>query len=355
MTTCRTISLAAVAGAILLTTAAPTALGGREIVPARFITDGAVTEANDPWSGMIVEPDDPNDPVVQAYIAERRMIRAAEREMKRLRARSFGSMRNVEIRQMGLLQIREWEDPMFWPSLLDVFGDEQEDVRGALLDIFENAASDAGDAALMWEAILNDNEANREQAFNRVRRRAAARSEADEDPIPTGSARILAHAIRYGAEDERTSAAHAIRALRILEAIPLLITGQISSGATASGTGGIPPEDKSLAWILIGRQTAYVADVTPVVGNGSVAFDPELGILTTGTILRIIDAAVITYHSEVHASLIDLTSEAWGQSTASLGYDLPAWRAWYEEQFLPDLAARREADAAAVPSETASS
>ena len=113
MTTCRTISLAAVAGAILLTTAAPTALGGREIVPARFITDGAVTEANDPWSGMIVEPDDPNDPVVQAYIAERRMIRAAEREMKRLRARSFGSMRNVEIRQMGLLQIREWEDPMF--------------------------------------------------------------------------------------------------------------------------------------------------------------------------------------------------------------------------------------------------
>ncbi len=324
-------------------------LAGGGVEPSEFIVDRDATEATDPWSGLILPPvDDPGDPVARAYIAERRVIREAERQMKRLRARSFGSMRNTEIRQLGLLQFCEWEDPMYWPSLIEIFAEEDADVRGAMLDIFEGAASDAGDAALMWQAILAEHEAHREEAFARVRDRAAAREAAGKNPLPRESARILAHAVRYGNDSERAVGAHAIRQLRILEAIPLLITGQLGSG-NSSGTGGIPPEDRSLAWILIGRQTAYVADVTPVVGNGSVAFDPEIGILTTGSILRIIDAAVIIYHTEVHGALVDLTSEAWGQSTASLGYDIPAWRSWYENEFLPDLAAREAAAAEPSP------
>ena len=327
-------------GCLLVST---TAFAQRTAEVTQFETDRAATAANDPWTFVVPPLDDPDDPVVRSFIQERKRIVAAEKEMKWTRARHFRTMRNQEIRQIGLLQLREWEDPSYWPSLVEIFGGEDADVRHALLDMFEDAATDAGDAMLMWEAILDKDPEHRAEAFRRVMRRYEARLAAeDANPLPDESKKILAHALRHGEDTERTTAAIAIRELKLLEAIPLLITAQI--GSTASGNRVVGVDDgQSLAWILIGRQQAYVADVTPVVGNGSVAFDPELAILTTGTVMRIIDAVVYTYHNEVHGALVDMTSEAWGQSTAGLGWDIPAWRAWYASEFVPHLDATANA------------
>ncbi|MEQ8850708.1 MAG: hypothetical protein RIB32_02885 [Phycisphaerales bacterium] len=290
-----------------------------------------------PWSGALLQPPDSEaDPVDQETRAR---IHAAEKELRRLRARCFGSMRKVEIRQMGLLELRRFDDPVYWPSLLRLFEREKSDVREAVLDIFEDAASDAGDAALMWQAVFDDDQEHRTEALQRVLDRHETRvASEDEQPLPDGSKRILAHALRYGGETEKAAAAKTIRRLRLIEAIPLLITAQAAPDPRA----GDRREDGSLAWILIGRQQAYVADVTPVVGDGVVAFDPELAIVTSGTVMRIIDAAVIIYHTEVHAALIDLSSDAWGRPTDHLGWDVAKWKAWYEDEFLPHLKGQPE-------------
>ena len=48
------------------------------------------------------------------------------------------------------------------------------------IDMFEDAATDAGDAMLMWEAILDKDPEHRAEAFRRVMRRYEARQAADE-------------------------------------------------------------------------------------------------------------------------------------------------------------------------------
>ena len=75
--------------------------------------------------------------------------------------------------------------------------------------------------------------------------------------------------------------------------------------------------DGALADILVATQQAFVQDLQPVVGDSAVGFDPELGVVTSGTILRVMGAYVVTYRTEVHNSLVGLSSRAWGgRSTA---------------------------------------
>jgi hypothetical protein len=166
-----------------------------------------------------------------------------------------------------------------------------------------------------------------------------------EDGV-TATARIksvIAEGLRTGTNDELGAAAQLASGLGLVEAIPMLISAQL--GGTVAGQGGRDNNEHSLAWIEIGTQQAFISGLTPVVGNSAVGFDPQVSVVTDGVVLRVIDAVVITYLYDVHNSLVDLSSKAWGRPTDKLGFDIPAWRKWYTEEFLPDQAKKAEAGA----------
>ena len=147
--------------------------------------------------------------------------------------------------------------------------------------------------------------------------------------------KVLNVVLSKGHEAERVAAGMDRRAflgalagaLGALETIPLLIFAQV--------TGDAVPESGDLAWILVGTQKAYVAEVYPVVGDGAAAFVPIPGVVQEGAIMRVVDAVVIVYRTQVHRSLVAMTTKDWGQSTEQLGYDPRAWWAWYNEEYVP--------------------
>ncbi|MBY0261308.1 MAG: hypothetical protein K2Q20_03145, partial [Phycisphaerales bacterium] len=98
---------------------------------------------------------------------------------------------------------------------------------------------------------------------------------------------------------------------------------------------------------------SFVSGLTPIVGNSAVGFNPQVSVLNTGTVLRIIDANVVTYRTEVTVALGALASRNWGgQSVTHLGSNPEAWAHWYREEFTPYRAALapKAAPGAATPS-----
>jgi hypothetical protein len=276
--------------------------------------------------------EDPADPRLEQHRATQRERLAAEREMRRLRVEFFDNIRNVEIRQIGIAKLRQWADrPFLYPALLREFARSGDDVRGAILDMLADQQSDEGDTTLAWTAVFDNDRAMRDLAASRLQRRIGEGAGATER-----IRRVLSLGLKPSAtEQEMATAATLASQLRIVELIPLLINAQAGGTTTVGGGGG--GGESSLAWILIGTQTAFVADLEPVVGNNAVAFDPQIAVVTEGTVLRIIDAHVITYRMEVHHALVRLSSDAWGRPTGHFGFDVPRWREWYAKEFLPHL------------------
>jgi hypothetical protein len=276
---------------------------------------------------------DPDDPRVKEYAQRQKRRVELEKELFKLRAQYFRNIRNTEIRQIGIHKLREYTQPVLYESLLKIFKAEGMDVRGAVLDILAEQKNDEADTVLAWAAIFDDSKEFREAAQQRLQKRIK------EDGV-TATARIksvIAEGLRTGTDDELGSAAHLAAGLGIVEAIPMLISAQLG-GQTVVGGGSGDNSDHSLAWIEVGTQQAFVSGLTPVVGDSAVAFDPTVSVVTDGVYLRVIDAVVVTYRYEVHNALVDLSSKAWGQRTDRLGWDNPAWRKWYTEQFVPDQA-----------------
>lgn len=264
------------------------------------------------------------------YREQQRTRSEMERELRRLRGDHFRSIRNVQIRQAGIAKMRQYTDPVIYPSLIEIFAREGDDVRGAVLDHLVDQQNDDADTVLAWTAVFDKDKNYRLLATERLKHRSL---QAGEPTLRIKS--VVAEGLRRSRDEEVAAAAQVAHALHLAEAIPMLINSQV----VMRGTGSTSGSETSLAWILVGQQQAFVADVRPVVGHNAVAFDPQLAVVTTGTVLRVIDAAVVTYRMDVHHSLVGLTSELWGQSTAHLGFDGPAWAAWYLNEFRPYWAA----------------
>ena len=317
-----------------LTALAPSAVGGAaQAEPSGVL----VIEERDPlaapeWAEAFVPRAD--DPRLADERAHRRRLIELERSLNHIRARRFGTMRNEALRAEGVAStldtLREFDDPSSYAVALKVFSREAMDVRGALLRFFAQAGTMEGDATLAWVACHDANAEARGMARDLLAARARAAGVHDAVRL------VLDQALRAQDDDVVARAAQTVRALELLEAIPLLIATQVR---TQSPSGSREPG--ALAWILVGTQRAYVSDVTPVVGSSSVAFNPTVSVLTTGSLLVVGDALVTTYRTEVHETLVAMTSEAWGKSTAHFGYDLDAWRTWHREDFLPAMAAKR--------------
>ncbi len=253
-----------------------------------------------------------------------------ERELRKLRVKYFGSMRKIEIRQEGISRLRTYTDPLIFPALVTIFEREQHDVRMAILDHLVEQKSQEGDVTLAWIAAFDKDEMIRQEALYRVRERMAVQKE-----LPQRIKYMIYQALRSGSDEKINGAAQLAESLKFFDAIPWLITAQF--GGPNSGGGGTPEPRGDLAWIVVGTQTAFVSDLTPVVGDSAVAFDPTLSTLTTGTILRVQDAVVTTYRTIIQTVLVNMSSEAWGKPTDGLGFSGPRWWKWYREDYLPFL------------------
>jgi hypothetical protein len=285
---------------------------------------------------------DTNSPAAKRYAAAQKTRLQIEKDLKKLRAQYFRNTRNTEVRQVGIGKLREYTDPALFPTLLQLFEGEGRDVEDALIDHLASLRTDEADASVAWAGVFGKTPEFRGHAVKRLAERVKETGAASERVKW-----VVSVGLRDKANEHVAAAAGMARDLRLFDAIPMLINAQIAAGGGAGGGGD--GGEGALAYILVGQQEAFVAGLTPVVGDSAVGFDPRLGIITTGTYVRVVDAVVITYRTEVNAALIALSTEGWGgQSTASLGWDQKAWQEWYTTKFLPyrKLEADRLAQAA---------
>lgn len=266
----------------------------------------------------------PSEEEEKAYAAAQRERRAIEKELKKIRAKYFRAARSTEMRQVGIMELRKFDDPAVYPLLLELFEREDREVRKAILDHFVDLGRDEADATIAWGAVFD-----RDKRY-RADSRAALEKRAAEVGVSDRVKSVVAAGLRSEKTDHVVAAAELAHILKIYEAIPALINAQVVGG------GGGSQEDGALAYILVGSQVAFVSDLEPVVGDSAVAFDPTVSVATEGVILRVIDAYVVTYRVEVHRALTGLASSGWGgRPTEQFGWDQAKWREWYVKEFLP--------------------
>lgn len=294
----------------------------------------------------IVKVPDANSPAEIAYRESQKKRVEMEKELRKIRARYFRGIRNTEIRQVGLSKLREFTDPAVYPTLLELFAYEDKDVRGEVLQLLIDQQSDEADAAIAWAAVFDDDQWFRQQATERLVARV-------KDP-PNGVSNRVKSVIALGLKDHRNrvieAAAQMAAPLRLYEAIPMLINAQVGRGTAAGGGGTADRGEGALAYIMIAQQVAFVSDLTPVVGDSAVAFDPTLAVATDGVYIRVIDAVVITYRTAVNRALIGLANAGWdGRDTSAFGWDQRKWHEWYTAEFKPY---REKVEAAAATTGT---
>jgi hypothetical protein len=262
-------------------------------------------------------------------------VRAAARkyaqQIKLIRHRYFGQIKVQRVRKEGLSHLVEFTDPASFRPLIEELAREQDDVRLALIAHLANQG-DPGQAALAWLAIHDADSAIRHEALNRL-----------TAPASGSVLSVLNSALRSREASVANNAATAASTLNVVEAIPLLIFAQAVANPPTEQVG-------DLAWIAIETQRTFVSGLVPVTGDASGAFQPIISTVSEGSVLRIQDAVVISYRTEVHTTLVNLTTNDWGQPTAQLGYNIDAWWRWYNQQYLPRKNQQRlEAQLAAQP------
>lgn len=249
----------------------------------------------------------------------------AEKQMKTIRFKNFGSKMVPEIRQAGIVELRKITDSAAFPSMLEIFRDEQADVQKAVVEHLGDLGTDHSLTTLAYAAVFEKKPLIKSLAAEALRERVEA-----SHAVPAGVQTIIASGLDSKDFFARGDAARLAVSLKLIEAIPAMIAGQISPSGGGSAGGYI-------AYIVIGEQRAYVADLNPVVGDGSVAFDPVPGVLTEGVVLAINDAVAIQYSTGVHDALVDFTSRLSGEDTSKLGWNPRKWLAWYKGTLVPKL------------------
>ena len=251
----------------------------------------------------------------EGQLALRARSRQFTRQIRAIRHKYLGKIRVPPVRAQGLAQLREFTDPAAFMPLIRELTAEADDARLGLLDHFATLGDD-GQAALGWLAIYDHDPAIRHEALTRM-----------VSPAGSPVLNVLDQALRQHRHEIANNAGFVAGALNALETIPLLIFAQATADPVDS--------QGDLAWIAIATQTAYVQRIEAVVGDGAGGFRPILGIVTEGVILRVVDAVAINYRTEIHRSLVAMTTNDWGQSTEHLGYDMGRWREWYNQDYLP--------------------
>ena len=232
-----------------------------------------------------------------------------------LRSRHFGTSATERARASGLAALREVRDPAAFESMYGALRSQGADVKMAMLDAFARGGAE-GEYAIASVVIQDTDAAVRAEA---TRRLAKPPSQATLAAIDDGL-RAKDHEWINGA-GVLAGAVHAV------EAIPQLIFSQYVVARTEG------PGDK--AWIAIGTTTSYVQNVIPVVGDNAGAFQPVIGQLITGVVLRVNDCMATVYHGGVHDSLVSMTSFDSGADTSGIGWAVRDWARWFDGTYVP--------------------
>jgi hypothetical protein len=248
-------------------------------------------------------------------LAPRAKSRDDASAIRRIKREHFGDVRDQAKREDGIAKLRSFRDPAAMVPMYKELRGEADDVVIATLDHFASLG-EPGQAALAWIAINDEDPRLRNEATDRLHRPAS--------PAVLG---VLDHSLRSTVHMVANRAGSLAGSLNAIETIPLLIFAQATQDRIE--------RKGDLAWIAIGTQLAYTANVVPVVGNNSGAFQPIVGVIGEGVVLRVTDAVVVSYRTDIHTSLVNMTTADWGQSTNQFGYDMRAWWAWYNDTYLP--------------------
>ncbi|MEZ6234667.1 MAG: hypothetical protein R3B68_10810 [Phycisphaerales bacterium] len=255
---------AALAGAVAAALAlapVPAALGQTMVQPGVTVHDGSAAPVVPSW--IIEEMADVDPETLALYRSRQVELRRVERELRRLNATYFRT-RHEETRQIGIHRLRQYTDPISFPAMLEAFARSGDDVREAVLQHLASLDVADADTTLAWAAVFGADEAWRDGATALLSERVDEAGEVSE-PIRF----IVTGALQKHNEQEIVSGARVADALNIYQAIPYLINAQLGGGSSEAVEG-----NGSLAWIVIGNQISYVSDLTPVVADSAVAFDP---------------------------------------------------------------------------------
>lgn len=240
----------------------------------------------------------------------------------------FGGRRGTSRAECSAL-FGPWTDPASWNALWGALEGQKDEVLLGFLDHLAGQGG-LGQARLAWIAIRADEPAIRHEASRRILRPAC------DEVVAT---------IELGLRDDRHLVVNQAGLLAgkvdAFAVIPALIFAQVSADEKKT--------DGDLAWIAIGTTTNYIANVVPVVGDRAGAFQPVLGTLRTGVLMRVQDAMVYTYRTDVHHSLLAMTTRDFGQSTADLGWDMKSWWTWFNNEYVPFKQAQAAAMTPAPP------
>jgi hypothetical protein len=290
--------------------------------------DPKVAPARRPPAGLLTPiPEQGNLPPIYSKLYEitaeqlqaRAKARGYDKQIARIRHKHFGEIKVASIREQGINELKQFTDPAAFPAMIHTLAREADDVRLAMLDHFAMQGVE-GQAALGWVAIYDKDPAIQNEALMRMVTPA-------DEPVKF----LLNRALRAEDHDVMCAAATLAGALNVTSTIPLLIFGQAAvGGGEAAGEG-----QGDLAWIAIQTQQAYVQNLVPVVGDNSGAFQPVMGIVSSGVVMRVVDAVVIEYRTPVHQALVAMTTHDWGQPTEYLSYNVKAWWDWYNNQYVP--------------------
>lgn len=313
------LAFLALSGPVVSESAGQASMSPRVLSPGG---SGVVAVGNDPRL-------DPDSPESRAYAELRRRAREVERELRLIQREHFGRVRLVERREQGLRRLRTHTEPAAVLLMTELFDREEADVRGAILDHFATLGNEHGDAALAWEAVHGRDGWYRRRAGEHLAERAGALGE-----TPGLARRVIAEALSGDDDHAAVAAGELVGTLRLFEFIPMMAAAQVAT------RGGGEDRSGDLGWIMIGNQTSFVADLVPVVSNAAVGLDPQIGVVSDGVMLRVHDAVVTVYRTEIHRTLVAMTSDAWGRPTGAMGFDAGAWREWYDREFVPFLATR---------------
>lgn len=292
-------------------------------------------------------PAEPSAPA-QATNDARRLI-DFERAMNALRARYFDANRTPTRRALGAAAVertlRAEPDPRKFSIAWRVFARADGAARVCLQDAFAADASDGAWTMLAWLALRQNNPLG-ERARALLQANAAhARN------IP-----IIADLTIGGVLNADPAVAHRASfladAIDLHDAVPAMIVGQIWPPNARSGAAGR-------------ADLVYVRSTKPPIWPDP--FDPNYLARLESAEARMAGSGVIEvqrrtrsramprdfsqpspnrqavfHRAGTHASLVRLTTRAWGRPTDHMAWDVEIWKAWYIEEFQGALGMPRQ-------------
>ncbi len=243
-----------------------------------------------------------------------------ERQIRQVRARYLGPKAAHEpTRNEGLAQLESFTQPEAIEPLVETLGGESAPVQSWLVQhLRDRVDPEYGQSTLAYLCIYGDDASLADMALGSL-----------EGPASARTRYIINKALHSRNHNVVGNAAIVAGQLKLFEAIPLLIAAQAgqAGGGGTSGTG-------DLAFIAIGTQRYFVSDLQPVVGEASAGFDPTISTIFEGSVVRIQDAVVEFKRPAVHNVLMGMVQEDFGKPV-DFGYDVNAWREWYNTEYLP--------------------